>query len=351
MTCTNREMLLVNSIAGSFQRHPRQVNKLFESDAEILRMKDLQPDYLLIKTDGIHEEIKEGLYEDPYLIGWMAITVTVSDLAATGADLLGLLLSLQLPKDHTAQWLQQFQKGINDACKEYQTYILGGDTNYNHLVSVTTTGVATVSNTTPLLRTGILPGDLLYSSGGLGTGNAFAYARFFDASLDIGYSPTARMRESKLIRQFASACIDTSDGLFPALSVLAEVNQAGFQLDTPLRQVLSAEATATVLKTGLPSWLFLAGPHGEYELLFTVPPAAQQAFEAVCADHGWKPLRLGRAKAEKAITFITEDLCVTTPPSEIANAFAEADGDINNYFSLLMQMHRRWSQPKTGTVC
>src|SRR5438309_937666 len=94
----DNEMTLLRKIAGVFPRHPLQANDLFEADGEILALQN-SPNFLVIKTDSIHEEIKTGLYKEPYLIGWMAITVAISDLAATGADVTGVLLSLQLPQD------------------------------------------------------------------------------------------------------------------------------------------------------------------------------------------------------------------------------------------------------------
>src|SRR5688500_2822071 len=135
----DKEMELVKNIAGSFLRHTKQFNKLFEADAEIIDFKGESPDYLVFKSDGIHEEIREKLYEGPYLIGWMAVTVTVSDLAAVGCDLLGLLLSLQISKDFNESWMQKFQQGINDACEIYETKILGGDTSFDNNISVAST--------------------------------------------------------------------------------------------------------------------------------------------------------------------------------------------------------------------
>jgi len=51
-----------------------QVNRLLEADAEIIRLHTGGDEYLVVKTDAIHEEIREKLYSDPWLIGWMAIT-------------------------------------------------------------------------------------------------------------------------------------------------------------------------------------------------------------------------------------------------------------------------------------
>ena len=344
-----KEIAWIKKITGSFPRHPMQVNQVFEADSEIISLDGLQAPYLVVKTDGIHEEIIEGLYKEPSLIGWMSITVTMSDLAATGADPTGILLSLQIPKLYEESWMQALQQGINDACVAYGTYILGGDTNFSQQISIATTAVGFVSK--PILRKGIQAGDLIYSTSALGLGNGFAYSLFFNNSIQASYKPYARLKESKIIREFATACIDTSDGLFPALSVLAELNGTGLRFYQSLQFILCTETKAVYEKSGIPAWLFLAGPHGEYELLFSIPRSRQVAFENACLDACWQPLLLGETTSDKEVSFISEDLAITCHPTEIANLFDKSGSNIQTYFNLLMEKHRQWCDFKTESSC
>jgi len=343
----DKEMSFIKNLAGKFPRHPKQLNQLYEADAEILDFKNGLADYLVFKCDGIHEEIRAKLYEDPYLIGWMAVTVTISDLAAVGSDPLGILISLQLPKDSNESWIQKFQQGVNEACAVYDTKILGGDTNFDSNISVATTGIGTIEKTLPLLRKNINPGDFLYATAPLGKGNAFAYSRFFDSSLKLSYQPVARLKESKLIRKYAGACIDTSDGLFPALSILGELNNTGLKFSGPLEDILSGE-TANICNTAsIPAWFFLAGPHGEYELLFTIPPSIKEEFEKELANEEWHPVLLGEITAERGLEFFIGKTHVHCNPSAIANMFGEAEGNILHYFQMLNQKHEQWTKPKS----
>jgi thiamine-monophosphate kinase len=344
LSIPNKEISFLKEVAALFPRHIMQLNGLLEADAEIINVKDNDFTYLVVKVDGIHEEIREKLYEAPYLIGWMAVTVTISDLAAVGAIPLGLLLSLQLPEQNREAWLAQFQKGINEACAVYEVCILGGDTNFNSSVSVTTTGIATIHGGQPLMRKPIVAGDLLYATSKLGLGNAFAYARYFDPTIEVKYQPVARIKESRLIRQYATACIDTSDGLFPALSILSELNNIGVKLAVPLQQILNDDALHVYTSSGIPAWIFLAGPHGEYELLFSISPAKKDAFEKACLTDGWAPVLLGEVIGEEIIHFLSEELSVQCQPALIANFFSEAKGDIPLYFKTLMKQHQLWCQ-------
>ncbi|MFN2438450.1 MAG: thiamine-monophosphate kinase, partial [Chitinophagaceae bacterium] len=338
-TILNKEADIIKVIAGDFARYPLQVNSLLEADAEIIKLPG-KDEYLVLKTDGIYEEIKQKLYEDPYLIGWMTVTAPISDIAAVGALPTGLLLSLVLPQHYNNEWLQQFKSGIKDACEVYKMYILGGDTNFDDTFSVSATAVAGIKSQKPLLRTGMKHGDNLYATASLGLGNAYAYYRLFNSSVKIKYQPVARLKESSVICKYATACMDTSDGLFPALSTFSELNEAGFNLTTPLDSLLHPDILPMQYNAGLPAWMFMAGPHGEYELLFTVPKTLHKKFELVCKDENWQPLLLGEVIAEEKLYFSSESLLVQCHPATIANLFYEVNGNIQSYFELLLQHHK-----------
>jgi len=339
----NKEMNMIHRFAGDLPRHPRQINGLFEADAEIIKVSDDPPEYLILKTDGIHEEITKKLYDDPYLIGWMAITAPLSDIAATGATPTGVLLSLVMMQHCNTDWLRRFKSGLNDACRAYDTYVLGGDTSYDDRFSVSVTAVATLKSLLPMMRRGIKPGHYLYASGPLGLGNVYAYAKYFDTSVKVEYQPMAKLAESMTIRQFATACMDTSDGLFPALAVLSELNNVGFNL-CPLENCLHEKSSKIANPGRLPAWMLLAGPHGEYELIFTIPGHLKNEFEQSCRNKNWQPLYLGEVISEKKLAFSSESIQVQCNPSTIANLYFEADGNITTYFELLTRQHKTWTK-------
>ena len=338
----DKEMSILKTIAGTFARNPLQKNRLLESDAEVIDFKNKIFKYLVLKTDGIYEEIRERLYEDPYLIGWMAVTVTMSDLAATGASPLGLLMSLQIPKENDTDWLRQFQTGINEACEQYQVYILGGDTNFDTAISVSTTGVGTIQQGEPMSRKGLGGGELLFATSRLGLGNAFAYGHYFDPRLKINYRPLARLKESILIKEYATTCIDTSDGLFPALSVLSAINDVGFELASDTRDFLQSDAQNIADSAGIPSWMLLAGPHGEYELLFTIPSERRTEFEKRYRLENDELVYLGKVTLNRTLHFTSESMQVTCDPPLISNLFHEANSDVPRYFELLKQQQQKW---------
>ena len=86
------ENKIINDLTKSFHRSPKQLNKVHETDAEIIRLEN-SPNDLAITIDTISEEIKTGLYSDPYQIGWMSVMVNMSDLTAVGASTIGIVIS------------------------------------------------------------------------------------------------------------------------------------------------------------------------------------------------------------------------------------------------------------------
>ena len=82
---------------------------------------------------------------------------------------------------------------------------------------------------------------------------------------------TPRLKESELVRRFASSCIDTSDGLAVSLKILSGLNHCGFDVaEVPFAEA----ATRFCEQNGVPRALLALGECGEYELLFTVRPAS-----------------------------------------------------------------------------
>ena len=339
MTTAVRELALIESLTRGLARSPRQTNGLQESDAELLSLGT--DTTLAVTTDTVAEEIAAGLYADPWLAGWMAVMVNFSDIAAVGAEPLGIVMAETFPAGLDAATLSRIQSGINDACRTCGTYVLGGDTNTGDALQLTGTALGLISSGKPLTRKGIRPGDLVYSTGPLGGGNAFAALVLAHAAVVVPYKPIARVREGSALRGVATACMDTSDGLFATLDQLARVNGVGFALDHGWETHLDPAAVACGKATGLSSWLFLAGPHGEFELIFAVPgnDAAAHGNELVVA--GTVCQRLGRATADKGITIPGIGSFTPDHRAAIRNLDPPGKGNLSAYIAEMLNSTRQ----------
>jgi len=336
------ENQLIAALACGFTRSPMQINRLHEADAEIIQLPGDGDALLAVTTDSVVEEIASGLYADPYLIGWMTVTVNMSDLAAVGANPIGLLVSEILPKNIPEAFLSKLQQGIQDACSIYGTHVLGGDTNFGEQLMMSGCAIGLISGGKHLTRIGARAGDILYSSGKLGAGNAYAVQHLTSSGnssdLRIAYRPTARLKEGQLLRRFASSCMDSSDGFISTVDQLMRLNTIGFEIDERWTDALEPTAKQLALECGIPFWLLLAGQHGEFELVFTVPAKAESAFRQTAAQDGWAPLRIGRVIDEPVIELPLDGRRISLDTARIRNLLPESNGDIQRYLRSLLQI-------------
>ncbi len=340
MTTTALENILIEKLTTGFPRSSHQLNGLRESDAELIRLPVFNG-VLALTTDSIVEEIESGLYDDPYLIGWMTVTASASDLAAVGAKPVGILIGETLPHQAGEVFVSRLQEGIRDACNEYDLPVLGGDTNFSARMQMTATAVGIICDGTPVIRRGCRPGDRVFASGPLGLGAAFALAQL-DVDTVLGapppeYKPHARLPEGRLILGYATACMDTSDGVIPTLDELMQLNCVGVQLDQDVEDILHPDAVRLATAAGLPRWMMLAGPHGEFELLFTVPPACRDAFVANAVAHGWEPLEIGTVVTGQGLQLPTDVGYRALDTTQIRNLFLEVGGDVGEYIRALFR--------------
>jgi thiamine-monophosphate kinase len=327
---------VINKLISGFERSPNQLNKPHESDAEIIQLNDNTK--LAITTDSISEEISTGLYDDPYLIGWMIVTVNMSDLAAVGATLIGILISEIIPKNFSDEKIKELQRGISDACKAYGTFVLGGDTNEGEKLILTGTAIGIIKNIQPLSRVGCKPGDILYSSGSLGSGNAYAISKLISKTKSISeYKPSAQIKNCKIISNYASCCMDTSDGLISTLDQLMRLNNVGFELIENWEDVIDENVRKYSKNLNIPPWLLFAGQHGEFELIFTIPQEFNDVLLSEASKIGFKPIELGKVIPDKKVKIPLYGKMIPIDTAFIRNLPAETKGDINHYLKSLLE--------------
>jgi len=291
------ENRLLSRWATLLPASPARRGTVHQADAELVDLGDGR--LLALTVDAVVEEVRAGLYRDPRTVGRIAATASLSDLAAVGADPLGLLVSATLPAHDPEGAQVAVAAGLADACAAAGTFVLGGDTSEGPALEVAVTAAGLVPTDAVLTRVGAGPGDELWISGPVGAGAALAAAVVLGLpGMDEGaFRPPPRLREGRALRGIATACIDTSDGLVAALDQLARLNGVAAHVTRDLPELLEPVAEALRRRSGLPAFPFVASHHGEFELLFTVPPAFRARLEARAASIGWAPLRIGAMEA------------------------------------------------------
>ena len=132
--------------------------------------------------------------------------------------------------------------------------------------------------------------------------------------------------------------MDTSDGLIATLDQLMRLNDVGFELIKKiLEKIIDENALNYFKELNIPPWLLLAGQHGEFELVFTIPITSQKSFLEEIAKNGFEPVELGKVNQEKEIRMKLHDKIVSINSVFIRNLPLETKGDINHYLKLLLE--------------
>jgi thiamine-monophosphate kinase len=273
--------------------------------------------------------------------------VNASDLSAVGAVPVGIVLNQTLPHDADDLYIDRLQAGIRDACQACGFHVLGGDTNFSARAQMGATVLGVIQDGKVITRRGCRPGDLLFTSGRLGAGSVYAFHKLMqDQSGEAPeFRPQPRICEGRLVRRFGSAAMDTSDGAIAVLDQLLRINQVGFLIDTPMDELLTPEAVALTRSAGLPGWSLLAGPHGEFELIFTVPEPRVAAFRAASAAAGWDPIRIGSVTATPEIIIRSDGDSLILETGHIRNLVTEVGGDARRVLRALVELDAESREP------
>ncbi len=330
----------IAAFARALRRSPVQVNAIHEADAELIDLADGSGRLLAVKTDAITEEIETGLYVDAELIGWMAVTSNLSDLAAVGADPVGLVVSLTVPPSIEDGFLERIGRGVAAACEDAGTFVLGGDMNEGRSLVVSASAVGFVPRGAAITRRGARPGDRIYLTGPAGSGSLFALARIENAPCPP-YRPAARLGAGRVLRGEANCCIDTSDGVLLALDTLARINEGRrFVLADAFDRILDHRARDVARARRLPPWLMLAGAHGEFELLFTVTPEREASTVGALLAAGLAPACLGDVRTGRGVALRRGDREVQLDTTSIRESAALAGRDPSAYLEALAGIAR-----------
>lgn len=268
---------------------------------------------MCVTTDLMEEEIELGLFSDPEMLGWMAVAMSLTDIAAVGGRPCGVLLQITLPEDRSPAWYHAFFTGANDCCVAHNTFILGGDTNLGRL-RVGSCVVGKVAKPVSDPRRHLSIGHDLYVSGDIGIGNQIAYASVaghpMHEQLVARFRPQVSFALGEMILSLGGGCIDTSDGLIPTLLTLLQCQQipCGAALEIELPKQLSEFASSV----GMPPEAFLLGEVGDYGLLFSAPPSQRSVIEEAFANAKMQVTRIGRVIEQQVIDLHTKDHYVWT---------------------------------------
>ncbi len=249
----------------------------------------------------------------PYDIGYKALAVSLSDMAAMGAEPIAATLALTLPETDEP-WLEAFSNGFFDLAERYQTQLIGGDTTRGPL-SITVHIHGLLPQGAALLRSGARAGDAIYVTGTLGeAGLALQHLQgklklhHAQRALDRLNRPEPRVREGMALRGIASSAIDISDGLAADLGHILDASRAGATIHLDALPVPADLAGADV---NLQEFALSAGD--DYELCFTAPPRNHEALQQALRNFSCPCTRIGAVEATPGLRCLRADGSLFTP--------------------------------------
>lgn len=217
-------------------------------------------------------------------LGWKALAVNISDIAAMGGTPEVALVSLGLPSETEAGGIEEFYEGMAECARAFRTAILGGNVSESPVIVITVALAGSVEEGKMLTRSAARSGDTIAVTGYLGASAAgfrvFAHQTQWPPEVhrplrEAHFRPQPRSDEGQtLARHGVRAAIDISDGLIADLWHLCEASGVGArirEMDIPVH-------SAAVHAFGEEAWELALSGGEDYELLFAAPePVIERA--------------------------------------------------------------------------
>lgn len=210
-----------------------------------------------------------------FSIGYKSLAVNLSDLAAVGAIPAWITLSLTLPSVDE-NWITEFVKGLFTLANKHNVQLVGGDMSCGPLsISIQAHGFVKKA----LLRSGAKSGDLIYVSGNigdasLGLSSYNGEATITEACIKRLNEPEPRVDLGIALNNYATSCIDISDGLISDLGHICKQSHCGAAIY--LNDIPVSEEYKSYYKQQIDfSDAITFGD--DYELCFTINPKDRSA--------------------------------------------------------------------------
>jgi thiamine-monophosphate kinase len=273
---------------------------------------------VVVTTDTLVEGVHFVPSMAPRELGYRALAVNLSDVAAMGAEPAWATLAITAPTADAA-WFAEFSAGFFELAAAHRVQLVGGNMARGPL-SVTVAVHGFVAPNAALRRDGARPGDLIFVTGTLGdaalglrvASAQGAHDETARALLRRYTRPTPRIAEGLRLRGVATACIDVSDGLLADLGHILERSHVGATL-----QLENLPRSPELTRAWGGDWSVPLAGGDDYELCFTVPVEREHD---VIARVG--ATCIGAIEASRGVRCLRGDGTVWTPPARGYDHFA-----------------------------
>jgi thiamine-monophosphate kinase len=264
-----------------------------------------------------------GRDEDPFWMGWLLVTINVSDIAAAGAEPLGFLAAIECEAAYSTASFERLLEGIKASCEEAGISYVGGNLREAQKLSAVGTAFGVCTSYKALTRVGARAGDYLIS---VGQGGAFwrDALRLLTGKELVrkGDSPVFRpISQIRLMHQLARrhlvrAAMDNSDGLLPTLNELAGRNGLGVVVD--LNALFVPNMTIEESFDSARYWL----GWGDWNVIAAISPEHKAEIDEIARKVGTPIYHIGSFTNEYAGVLLRRGQKVATAPRLESERFA-----------------------------
>ncbi len=245
-------------------------------------------------------------------LGWKALAVNLSDIAAMGGLPIGAVIGLGIPSSANIRDVDSLYQGLKECAEKYHCPIVGGDTNRSKSGWVIAVTVVGECKSFPILRKGAKIGDSLWVTGTLGDA-ALGWKLKQQRILNKEGEHFLRRLERPVPRldwggeflrsKMVTGMIDLSDGLAGDVRHLMEASGVGFEIE--LEKIPRDPRFSLVCNKHRfsPYSLLLEGGE-DYELLFTVRKGEEMRFENLLQKKSIEATCIGRVTKNRKLVFL-----------------------------------------------
>ncbi|MEL7351274.1 MAG: thiamine-phosphate kinase [Cyanobacteria bacterium J06649_5] len=258
---------------------------------------------LVVTTDMLTENVHfSGQTTPPYSVGWRAVAANLADIAAMGAEPLGITVGLGLPGHTPWPWVEELYRGMEDCLKAYGGAIHGGDLCRSMQRTVSITALGQVRLHQVISRSTATPGMTVIATGPHGASRAGLALLLEELELSGKHNPNSPMGQAKawvkahqlpIPRFDALDCLrrlisekrlnpyptitgmDSSDGLANALLQISGSSRVGMDIVRSRIPLPTGLEAAVGYDTAI-KWALHGGE--DFELVFCLPPELAEAF-------------------------------------------------------------------------
>ncbi|WP_277540464.1 thiamine-phosphate kinase [Polynucleobacter sphagniphilus] len=263
-------------------------------------LKEAVGEELAITSDMLVEGRHFFKNVDPRSLGYKALAVNLSDLAAMGAKPLGFTLALALPHAD-GHWLEAFSQGLFEIANKYTCPLIGGDTTAGPL-TISITAFGSIPKEKAIRRSGAKVHDDIWVSGTLGDARLTLAALRHELTISAPdlqsiqmrmHQPEPRITLGQSLQGVASAALDISDGLLGDLMHILEQSHvdAEILLGKLPKSGLLLQQSETIQNQ------FAACGGDDYELCFTAKQEQRDRLNQISQELSLPLARIGTIKA------------------------------------------------------